>query len=208
MCRRLPPNHAHQFRRAPASLELPSYATESVIQGSYCLPDPKFASTTDFSPDAQWADGAVHKLIEGCAEAIQCTLVHALARSERLPELPGHIQRQFNVFFRRFLRAKEGHWRSVVSVREAGAAFERGGRFTDALGFYEAITKEANYPNGEKQFARTRLIVCKKRQLEHEREQGGRSRRATDIERELAEMMKRFGIERNANFPKYPELDP
>ncbi len=168
----------------------------------------KLASTGDFFPDSQLADGTAHELAKSQAEALQCTLVRALARSEKLPELPGHLQRQFNDFFRRFLRVKEGRWRSAVSVREAGAAIERGGRFTDALGFYEAVAREANFPNDDKQFARRRWIVCKNRQLEHEREQGGRGRRVADIERQLSEAMERLGIKAVVGLPRYPELQP
>ena len=166
----------------------------------------KFASTHDFSPDSNWSEDAVRELVEGNADKLQCTLVRALARSEKFPELPGHLQRQFNEFLRRFLRVKEGRWRGAVSVEEAGAAIERGGRFTDGLSFYEAVAREGNYSGEEKQFARRRWLVCKNRQLEYERGQGGHSLRTSEIQRELAEAMRHLGIKRVAELPKYPDL--
>ncbi|WP_157203576.1 hypothetical protein [Methylomicrobium agile] len=166
----------------------------------------KFASTLDFSPDSNWSEDAVRELVESHADELQCTLVSALARSDAFPELPGHLQRQLSEFLRRFLRVKEGRWRPFVSAEEAGAAIERGGKFTDALPFYEAVTKESLFSEEQKQFARLRWIICKNRQLEYEREQAGQSRRASEIQRELSEAMKRLGIERVTDLPKYPEL--
>lgn len=133
----------------------------------------RFTSTLEFSPDSNWSEDAALELVEGHADELQCTLVRALARSEKFPELPGHLQRQFIEFLRRFLRVKECRWRSAVSMEEAGAAIERGGRFTDALSFYEAVAREPNFSDDEKQFARRRWLVCKNRQLEYERDQGG-----------------------------------
>ncbi len=180
----------------------------AMVRNEEWEPLAKFASTLDFSPDSNWADGPAREIVESHADALQCTLIRALARSEKFPEMPGHLQRQFSEFLRRFLRVKEGQWRSAVSVEEAGAAIERGGRFTDALSFYEAVARESNLSDDAKQFARRRWLVCKNRQLEHEREQGGKSRRAADVQRELSEAMTRLGIKRIDELSRYPDIAP
>ena len=82
-------------------------------------------------------------------------------------------------------------------------------RLTDALGFYEAVAREANFSDAEKQLVRLRWIVCKNRQLEYEHEMGGgKSRRALDVQRELSEEMTRLGIKQVVDLPRYPALYP
>ncbi|MBL9181084.1 MAG: hypothetical protein JNN17_03015 [Verrucomicrobiaceae bacterium] len=168
----------------------------------------KFASTLEFAPDASWNDAAPREFIEKAADTLQCILVRGLARSDRFAEMPGHLQRQFGDFLRRFLRVKEGLWRGVVTVEEAGAAIERGGRFSDALAFYEAVAREPNFSEDEKNFARLRWILAKNRQLDYERSQAAASKKTSDLQRELAEAMSRMGVKRLADLPKYPALPP
>lgn len=178
----------------------------AMVGGGDWEPLSKFASILDFSPDASWSEDAPKELVESHANELQCTLVSALARSEKFVEAPGQFQRQFNEFLRRFLRVRERSWHRSVSVEEAGAAIERGGRFTDALPFYEAVVKDPSFSEEQKLFARSRWIVCKNRQLDYEHDQAGQSRRASEIQRELSDAMKRCGIERVSDLPKYPNL--
>jgi tetratricopeptide (TPR) repeat protein len=167
----------------------------------------KFASTLDFAPDAAWTESGPREIVERISHELQCLLVRALARSDAFTEMPGHLQRQFSDFLRRFLRVKEGQWRAYLSVEEAGSAIERGGRFTDAIAFYEAIQKEANFSDSEKAFAQKRWLVCKNRQIDYERQQGAKSRRLSELERELAENQRLCGVARLSDFPLYPVLE-
>lgn len=101
------------------------------------------------------------------------------------------------------LRVKGGNWRGRITVAEAGAAIERGGRFTDAIAFYEAIAKD----KGEfRDFARRRWVLNKKRQLEHERAQNARAR-VGDIEREISKALAGWGLKPGSDdLPEFPEL--
>jgi hypothetical protein len=168
----------------------------------------KFASSLEFGQDKDGDNPIVREIVDSQAEALQCSLVSALARSDQFAGLPGHLQKQFTDFFRRFLRVKEGRWRSAVSVDEAGAAIERGGRFTDALAFYEAVQKEPNFSEGEKEFSRVRWLVSKNRQLDHERQLGPKNRRVIELERELNEALRRSKIPRVSDLPRFPLLEP
>lgn len=168
----------------------------------------KFAATLEFAPDASWNETAPREFIEKAADTMQCILIRGLARSDRFAEMPGHLQRQFGDFLRRFLRVKEGLWRGFVTVQEAGAAIERGGRFSDALAFYEAVAREPNFSEDEKNFARRRWILAKNRQLDYERSQAAASKKTSDLQRDLAEAMSRMGVKRLADLPKYPALQP
>jgi tetratricopeptide (TPR) repeat protein len=168
----------------------------------------KFAASLEFVPDSSWADAAPRELVDANADALQCILVRALARSDKFPEMPGHLQRQFNEFSRRFLRVKEGRWRGGVTVEEAGAAIERGGKFTESLAFYEAVARDLGFTESEKVFSRHRWIVSKHRQLDHERSLGDQGRKTVDLQRDLQEGMSRMGVKRLSDLPKYPVLEP
>lgn len=170
----------------------------------------KFASSLDFSPDPAWTEKGPVALVENHAENLQGALVRALARSDAFAEMPGHLQRQFSDFFRRFLRVKEGRWRGHLTVQEAGSAIERGGRFTDALAYYEAISLEPNFSPEEKLFARQRWIVGKSRQLVYERAQKGKgkSRKISEIQQELTLALSESGFKRLSDLPDFPLLEP
>jgi len=168
----------------------------------------RFAATLEFAPEASWNETPPRELIEKSADTMQCILVRGLARSDKFAEMPGHLQRQFGDFLRRFLRVKEGLWRGFVTVEEAGSAIERGGRFSDALAFYEAVAREPNFSDDEKNFARLRWILSKNRQLDYERSQAAKSKKTADLQHELAEAMARMGVKHIADLPKFPALEP
>src|SRR5262249_4100001 len=70
--------------------------------------------------------------------------------------------------------------------------FERAGRFTDAISFYEAIIKE-RFSDEEKYFARSRWLACKRRQADYEL--GLRAKvRADEIRKEMGQVMGSLGI--------------
>lgn len=181
-----------------------------MVQKQDWKPLAKFAASLDFSPDPTWTGKGPLALVKSHAEHLQGALVRALARSDAFAEMPGHLQRQFSDFFRRFLRVKEGHWRGHLSVQEAGSAIERGGRFTDAIAYYEAILTEPTFSPEEKLFARQRWIVGKSRQVFYERAQKGKgkSRKVSELQQELARAISESGLKRLSELPEFPMLDP
>ncbi|MSR60354.1 MAG: hypothetical protein EXS05_22385 [Planctomycetaceae bacterium] len=166
-----------------------------------------FAATQRFTPTTEWNESIFREFVKAQLESLQVTLVRAMARSEGLLENPAHVQRQLSDFLKGYLRVKDGHWKPHLSVEEAGAAIERAGRFTDAISYYEAIGREG-FSETERQFARRRWLVCKKRQLDHERSQGAK-RKVNEIERELDRgllALRIKSVEELGTYPKLPAL--
>src|SRR5262249_12172965 len=98
-------------------------------------------------------------------------------------------------------------WQGRITLEEAGAAFERAGRFTDAISFYEAITKE-RFLDEEKEFAWRRWLVCKRRQMDYERGLGAKAR-VDGIRKEMDKVMRSLSIrdlDEIENFPPLPQL--
>jgi hypothetical protein len=169
----------------------------------------KFASTLEFIPAAEWKEKELRALVQKQIGALQATLVRALARSESLSQAAQNVQQRISSFFRKYLRVKDGSWRSHLSMAEAGAAIERGGRFTDAIGFYEAIAKDNSIGSDDKLFARQRWLRNKQRQLEYERSQGSLTK-ASQIEHDIKQEMAALRItvlEGIDEFPRLPALD-
>lgn len=163
-----------------------------------------FATSLEFAPTTEWKEEEVKDWVESETEGLQVLLVKAVGRSAELSDAPVHLQRQLSDFLRRYLRLKGGTWRSHISITEAGAAFERGGRFTDAISFYEAVVKE-KASKEDKQFARERWLMCKQRQLEHERSQGNASK-INAVESELRQAKQAMQLKNLHDLPAFPEL--
>lgn len=180
-----------------------------LVQAQQWEPVINFASSLEFLPDKAWNEKSLKEFVEAEAEALQCTLVRSIARSDGLPNSQTHIQRQISDFLRRFLRVKDARWRERIGIEEAGAAFERAGRFTDAISFYEAILKD-RFSNEEKEFAHRRWLACKRRQMDYERGLGAKVK-ADEIWKEMLSVMKSLGIkdlEEIEVFPTLPRLTP
>ncbi len=167
----------------------------------------RFVERLDFVPAADWSDKKVKDWVESQRETLQMVLVRALARPHDLGEAPSHLQKRISDFLQGFLRIKGGKWRESLTIREAGAAFERGGRFTDAISFYEAVIKDRPSKD-DAALARERWLACKKRQLAYELTQGGGGK-ARKIEQEIRMEAARFRIRLDGipEFPALPELD-
>lgn len=163
-----------------------------------------FATSLEFAPTTEWKEEKVKDWVESETEALQVLLVRALSRSAEFGDAPVHLQRQLSDFLRRFLRLKGGTWRSRISLTEAGAAFERGGRFTDAISFYEAVVKE-NPSREDKRFASERWLMCKERQQNHERSQGN-TNKANATEKKLRQVMQEMQLKTLHDLPTFPEL--
>ena len=126
-------------------------------------------------------------------------------RSEALIKAPEGIQKQISNYLRKTLRVKEGQWRSHIAVAEAGAAIERGGRFTDALSFYEAVASDNSFSREERTFARIRWIVNKQRQMEHEISHGG-SDKAKQIQYDIDQEKQALSVKSLEDLDLYPKL--
>lgn len=163
-----------------------------------------FATSREFAPTADWKDDAVKDWVESEIEQLQVVLVKSLARSPELCVAQAHLQRQLSEFLRKFLRLKGGNWRSYVSIAEAGAAIERGGRFTDAIAFYEAVLKERT-SREDRMLASERWLVSKHRQLVHERSQGNTSK-VNSVEADLRRVMQSLQLKNLHELPEYPKL--
>jgi len=159
------------------------------------------------SQETKQPNGPITDLICNNDNFLRCCIVKALARSDKFVELPGHSQRAMNDFMRSFLRVKEGHWRETLSVYEAGAALERGGRFTDCIAFYEAILRETNYSSEDYDHAHKRLAVCKQRQIDYERNISAASKKVADLESSQNQLLKKLMLSSVSDLPKYPILD-
>lgn len=163
-----------------------------------------FVNSLQFEPTPDWKDQQVKEWVKSEVGNLQNVLVRALARSQKLVDAPPHLQRQICDFLRSYLRIKDGTWKSHVTIQEAGAAFERGGRFTDSIAFYEAVLKDKPQ-SAERTFARDRWLRCKQRQLDYERTLRS-SKKVDTVERELRASMQEAGIRSLQDIPAYPEL--
>lgn len=165
-----------------------------------------FASSLRFAPAEEWKASVLSEFVRSESDKMQLTLVQVLARSEKLADAPARFQRQLTDFLRRYLRVKEGAWRGHLTILEAGSALERGGRFTDAIAFYEAVLK-ARPSDDEKQFARRRFLVGKQRQVKHERLVGD-TLKVAEILQELRRDQASWRIGSLEELPTFPELPP
>ncbi|MBL0172014.1 MAG: hypothetical protein IPP90_15080, partial [Gemmatimonadaceae bacterium] len=102
-----------------------------------------FTSSGDFRPTRDWRDEAVRRWVRSENSSLQVALVRSLARSDELAKAAAHHQRGIADFLRGNLRAIDVGLRTPVTLAEAGAAYERTGRIIDALGFYEAVLRQA-----------------------------------------------------------------
>lgn len=167
----------------------------------------KIASSDQIVLTAEWQEQSSAAWLKKQSHALQFALVRALARSDEFTNASPQEQRALAAFLREFLRVRGGKWKNDLTIEEAGAALERGGRFTDAISFYEAIgSADARSP--QRDFARRRWIICKKRQAEHEVSQGAASK-ARNIERQIEIAMKEVGAKSDKELGEsYPNLAP
>ena len=161
-------------------------------------------STNDFPYTDRWKEKEVRGWVSSQVEVLRVTVVKALARSSEFVRVSDRYQGRIREFLRQFLRVKGGDWLDKLTVYEAGAALERGGRFVDAIMFYEAVGRE-RIGQQEAAFARQRWVVCKHRQLEHERFRGTPAR-AKEIESDIALSAKEARTGSVDSLPEFPEL--
>jgi hypothetical protein len=138
--------------------------------------------------------------------ALRLTFVRAFARSGALTTASENVARKVTDFLRETLRVKDGEWRKLLSVEEAGAAIERAGRFTDALSFYDAIRKQAGRET-DQEFARRRRLVALQRQLTYEKSkrESGQTRQ---LERDLRQAMASQRVSSISELGEFPMLPP
>jgi len=160
-------------------------------------------------PIPEWNGKKYQQFIRSQVDKINIIIVRSLARSQDLNTASEDIQKRISAFLRNYLRVKGGSWKTHISIAEAGAAFERAGRFTDANSFYEAVLTDSSSGRDEQKFARQRLLISKHRQMNHEQEFGDKkSDNLERIERENQVLMRNLGIKNIEEIDHYPVLSP
>lgn len=165
-----------------------------------------FIASQRFTPARDWTQDSTRKWVEARRPHLHLALVRALARSDRLPDSPTHVQRQMTEFIKGVVGAQGGRTKTGVGVAESGAALERAGRFIEAITFYERVGEEASV-DADKRFAWTRWLVCKERQAQHEFAQGAK-KKVEAIQKEIRRVQHDLGIPSIAELDKYPVLSP
>lgn len=152
------------------------------------------------------------QLLRRWVPELRLLLVRGLARSEALAETTAFAQRDaISQFLRDFLRVKDGTWIGKVPLIEAGAAFERTGRFTDSLMYYEAVLRILGDQMSADELTaiRRRWLAAKARQLEVEESrvplEAATVRR---VRRELDSAAADWRMDPAERLPRYPILDP
>lgn len=162
--------------------------------------------------DVSSMDASAEQLLRRLVPELRLWLVRGLARSEALAETTAFAQRDaISQFLREFLRVKDGTWIGKVPLIEAGAAFERAGRFTDSLMYYEAVLRILGDQMSADELTaiRRRWLAAKARQLEVEE-----SRVPVDaatvrrVRRELESAAAGWRMDPAERLPRYPILDP
>jgi tetratricopeptide (TPR) repeat protein len=176
-----------------------------VAQGTW-EPLAALASSGTFQPSNEWKEPQAQKLVAREVSLLRVALVRELGRSEKILEVGSGTQKRLSEFLRRTLKLKEGRLPPPLTVAEAGAAFERLGRFTDALAFYEDVDL-GKFGDDDRRFARERWVVSKRRQAEHERSQGA-DLKAEDIEREIRGAIAQWRVRDADKLERFPALPP
>ncbi len=164
-----------------------------------------FSSVVKFQPTNDWKVKDVKEWVARHQDTLRNTLIRGLARSEDFAVASGPHKRRIVEFIRGYLRVKDRAWRSEVTIYEAGAAIERGGRFTDAIGYYEALLKEKTSKE-EVRFAERRWLRSKQRQLEYERSQSAAPQKLVALEKDIKTAMKTLAIEAVDTLTQFPDL--
>jgi tetratricopeptide (TPR) repeat protein len=166
-----------------------------------------FRNASEFCPTAEWKDTQLQKLVGTASSEMRFVAIRAVARSTELAKAPD-AQKEISSFLRKYLRVKDGDWRAHLLLAEAGAAIERGGRFTDAISFYEAVANDNSFSKAEHLLARERWLVSKQRQLTHERMHGAASK-AQQIAHDLETQKQALRISSiDDELSEFPSLEP
>lgn len=149
-----------------------------------------------FRPDVRWT------LSKSRQKELQAHLVRCLSRSAEFGNAESKHQKTIVDCLENFLRVDSG---LRVSVEEAGGAFERGGRFTKSLSFYEAVLKGKGFNEVQIRFAKERWLKCKQKQIEYDE---SLNRHVEESKRRLAEEMKGLGLTHLDALTEFPVLQP
>lgn len=166
-----------------------------------------FASTSKFSPTREWTKKKYEHIVSSILPSLEVEFIRSLARSEALSAAQMEVQRRVSDFLKRCIPTSGSKWTKEVDFREVGAAFERNGRFIDALKFYESM-RDIVDTEEERSALRLRWIVTKQRQLDHNSESGKRTAQLRDMEREISRLLAAENIGSTKDLPPYPALEP
>lgn len=196
-----------QGLQAAAKAALLSGVSLLIDRGEWNVVLPLFRSKREFYPTVEWKQPQLQKLFEVAATETRDIAIRAAARSRALSEAPD-VQKEISTYLRKYLRVKDGDWRSHIQLSEAGAALERGGRFTDAILFYEAVANDNTFSRLDHLFAWQRWLVNKQRQLIYERAHGAAAK-VQQITHDLETQKQAMKISSiDTELPEYPVLEP
>ena len=167
----------------------------------------RFASTAKLIPIKEWEDEECVRAVSDSLASLQMSLIRALARSEALPQAERNILQSVSRFLKKRVRVSDRRWTRQVSVLEVGAAFERLGRFVDALEFYEAMRNVA-VSESERSAIQLRWIATKGRQLNHSLRPGKDTAQVRDMRRSIKGALEKEGIRSASELDKFPSLEP
>lgn len=147
-----------------------------------------------------WSGSRTLAWYEGRSVDTKKWLIKSFARYGDLSGAPESFRRNFTKYLKQIISTA----RKDFSHAELGAAVERTGRFSDSIQFYENLRQLVS-DEPTKAFAQERLLVCKNRQLQHEKAQKSTGRTRA-LERQLEHDMARLKIKSIDTLPIYPEL--
>ena len=199
---------AYRLQMLDLASEATRYAVQLLALHGRWDPLASLLSSSGFLPARSWKDKAVRDWVDAELEHLQASLVRALARSDSLVKAAPNHQKKVSIFLGGYLRVKARGWMATISIQEAGAAFERAGRFTDAISFYDAALREKGIVS-KPDTIRKRWLICKKKQLDYEQSVGayGSTDKCRRIESDLRRAQQEWGLDIPAG-PEYPQLQP
>jgi len=163
------------------------------------------ASQLRFAPKPAWNKKSIQGWINQQSEGLRIAVVRSLARPSDIRTAPGQLRKQIQELLRNYLRVKKATWHGPISLHEAGAALERGDRFMDAIGFYEAIDASGAFTKEQRSFAQRRWLVCKARQMKYEGDPSTVAK-AREIQREITQRLAALRIPSLSDLPEFPEV--
>jgi hypothetical protein len=147
------------------------------------------------------------RIARASRESLLAAVGNELARSQDLSADPKGNQPVADFLVRNFI-GRRATTRALLPVAVIGAAFERAGRFINALQYYETVYDDHSYSQEDRLLAALRMIRINERLADHSRRTGD-SKYADDRMRRAAAMRDTVRAEgvALADLPEFPLLE-
>ena len=131
--------------------------------------------------------------------------IKTLAVSESLLNATKGVKNEISKYLSEKLIERASIFSTLLTITQAGAAFERADRMRDCLSFYELVFGTQLWPANDEDvhFAKERWLVCKSRQVARQPREGSKRQ----IEIDVQNKQKEWGIESLADLHEYPEVN-